>query len=141
MTTKEEKDAKNEDEMRDRLKKQVDAIITELQSDVHGMRCMGGSKHIIDGARDEVFDEVEKVFINIVRQGKALEEGDDAHDAIGEIAWATMEFIEETAHERIKLDTLVLDKCEELVKGNAYVRWMKKKRAKVSDNISGGQSE
>ncbi|MCX5758755.1 MAG: hypothetical protein NTU83_09680 [Candidatus Hydrogenedentes bacterium] len=84
---------------------------------------------------------MEKVFINTVRQGKALEEGDDAYDAIGEIAWATMEFIEETAHERIKLDTLVLDKCEELVKGNAYVRWMKKKRASVSENISGDQSK
>ena len=111
---------KRMDELQEHLKKKVDEIIAEWQSDLGLMNSLRGgfSKHIRDGVYDDVFDEVKEALVQIVRNGEPLSDHSDAYDKIGEIAWEVVPFLDGISEPRSQLNRIIRRKCEELVKGD-----------------------
>lgn len=130
--TKQELTDKEKEERLKRLKEQIDAIIGEFQGDIAGLRFLGGSKHYFDGACDELFDAVEKAYLTTVQHTGECAPSNEDLELFGDLSWGIAEFLEEVAPARIKLDALVLNKCEELVKGSDYLRWKGKRGGRLS---------
>jgi hypothetical protein len=117
------------------LKRKVNTVVGERQADIGYLRGLGGSKHVWDAACDDVFDAVEGVFVQTVIGGKALDEEADVYDAIGEIAWAVVTFLDETAPQRLELDAVISAKCEELVKGKSWRKRTRRGRTRVRTGV------
>lgn len=119
---KEEKDADKESaEQQQQLREKVVEAITRIQNDMACLRMLG-SKHVWEGASDEIFDALEKAFVRIVRKGQPLPHGDEAYDVIGKIAWEGVTFLDKIAYDRLELDKLLKRKCAELVNGSPRSR-------------------
>lgn len=130
---KEKKVTENERaELQEKLKAKVVEAITEIQNDMPCLRMLG-SKHVWDGASDDVFDTLEKAVVEIVRQGQPLQVGDRAYDLIGEVAWEAVTFLDKIAHDRLELEKLLKKKCAELVKGSVHRRSKSKRLVQNPD--------
>ena len=130
MARQETQASKHASELQAQLKNKVVEILAERQNDIGYIRMLNGSQEYLDGACDDVFDAIEDALVQTVRKGQSLSGGDDAYEAIGDIAWAMVTFLEDTAHARIKLEGLLNDKCEELVKGSESRRWKNSRRTR-----------
>jgi len=112
------------------LKTKVLDVVAEMQNDVVHTRQLGSSKHLWEGACDEVYDEVESVLADIVKGNNPLHEDEDACGIVSEIAWAAVTFLYKTAWERYELDVILEKKCAELMNGSAFGRWKTKRRTR-----------
>ena len=108
--------------------------ITGVQNDMPYLRVLG-SKHGWESASDDIFDAVENAFVQFVRKGRPLQEGDDAHDTISEIAWEAVTYLDKIAYYRIELDKLITEKCAELVTRSVRRNCKAKRRARNRDTV------
>ncbi len=134
MAKEEEQPSKESDEQQQQLKEKVVAAITQIQNDMLCLRMLG-SKHVWEGASDEISDALEKAFVQNVRRGQPLQHGDEAYNVIGEIAWAGVTFLDKIASDRLELEKLLKKKCAELVNGSARSRWKDKRPARTANNV------
>ena len=110
-------------ELQERLKEKVLETVAEFETDIMCIRSLGCRKHMWDGACHDVFDTVEEALVRIVRKGTPLQERDDAHEAIGDIAWAVITYLDNISGDRVELDNILNEKCAELVNGSPCRRW------------------